>query len=123
MPDSIQVDGAIIWSKTEYWSSKLAPEASLLCHEISFIVDQSATINQGYNNNSTMMEDSQELDRLEQECTSMICLLKELEREELELLQQNKILAREALLCGYQPHLLEPPAPKRRRIIKKKEEE
>ena len=70
-----------------------------------------------------MMEDSQELDRLEQECTSMICLLKELEREELELLQQNKILAREALLCGYQPHLLEPPAPKRRRIIKKKEED
>ena len=129
MPDSIQVDGAIIWSKTEYWSSKLAPEASLCAMRfLSSLINlksanQSATINQAYNNNSTMMEDSQELDRLEQECTSMICLLKELEREELELLQQNKILAREALLCGYQPHLLEPPAPKRRRIIKKKEED
>jgi hypothetical protein len=67
-------------------------------------------------------DDDDELDRLEQECMAMVSLLKQLEKEELELLQQNKILAREALLCGYQPHLLETPAPKRRRIILKKEE-
>eukprot|EP00540_Astrosyne_radiata_P016641 CAMPEP_0116853520 /NCGR_PEP_ID=MMETSP0418-20121206/17962_1 /TAXON_ID=1158023 /ORGANISM="Astrosyne radiata, Strain 13vi08-1A" /LENGTH=54 /DNA_ID=CAMNT_0004485939 /DNA_START=22 /DNA_END=186 /DNA_ORIENTATION=- len=50
----------------------------------------------------------------------MAKLLIQLEREELELIQQNKILAREALLCGYQPMLLEPPAPKRRRVTPKK---
>jgi hypothetical protein len=59
--------------------------------------------------------DNEELNRLKSECRSMVALLKELERDELELVQQTKILAREALLCGYQPHLLEPPAPKRRR--------
>lgn len=58
---------------------------------------------------------SDEIERIQRECTSMVSLLKELERKELELVQQTKILAREALLCGYQPHLLEPPAPKRRR--------
>jgi hypothetical protein len=60
-------------------------------------------------------DNNEELERLKRECRSMVALLKELERDELELVQQTKILAREALLCGYQPHLLEPPAPKRRR--------
>ena len=59
---------------------------------------------------------------LEQECIAMLSLIRQLERQELELLQQANILAREALLCGYQPHLLETPAPKRRRLLLKKEE-
>ena len=63
--------------------------------------------------------ESQELQRLKRECQSMAALLKQLDREERELILQNKILAREALLCGYQPHLLEPPAPKRRRMTGK----
>ena len=62
------------------------------------------------------------VERLERECMAMILYIRQLEREELELLQQAKILAREALLCGYQPHLLETPAPKRRRLLLKKEE-
>lgn len=66
----------------------------------------------------------QELDRLKTECGSMVSLLKELEEEELDLQRQVKVLARESLLCGYQPHLLEPrQAPKRRRstmVSKKK---
>jgi hypothetical protein len=64
-----------------------------------------------------------ELERLERECLAMVSLIRQLEREELEFLHQAKILAREALLCGYQPHLLETPAPKRRRLIMKPREE
>mmetsp|Transcript_15775 Transcript_15775/g.23900 ORF Transcript_15775/g.23900 Transcript_15775/m.23900 type:complete len:81 (+) Transcript_15775:156-398(+) len=56
-----------------------------------------------------------ELERLQRECASMVTLLKQLEKEEFELNQQNKILAREAVLCGYQSHLIEPNPPKRRR--------
>mmetsp|Transcript_25225 Transcript_25225/g.37255 ORF Transcript_25225/g.37255 Transcript_25225/m.37255 type:complete len:80 (-) Transcript_25225:117-356(-) len=61
-----------------------------------------------------------ELERLQRECASMVALLKQLEKEELELNQQNKILAREAVLCGYQSHLIEPTPPKRRRTASKK---
>jgi hypothetical protein len=68
-------------------------------------------------------DNDDELERLERECVAMVALIRQLEREELEYLQQAKILAREALLCGYQPHLLETPAPKRRRLIMKPKEE
>jgi hypothetical protein len=54
--------------------------------------------------------------RLEIECKAMISLLKDLEHEEHDLRTQNEILAREALLLGFCPTVLEPPAPKRRRI-------
>jgi hypothetical protein len=71
---------------------------------------------------------SGELERLQKECGAMVQLLKRLEREELNMQRQVEILAQEALKGGYQPHLLEPPAPKRRKpslaaAAKKKEEE
>jgi hypothetical protein len=47
----------------------------------------------------------------------MIRLLKNLEAQERSLYAQNEILAREALMCGFEPHLLEPPAPKRRKMM------
>jgi hypothetical protein len=65
------------------------------------------------------IEATKEILKLERECRAMYNLLKTLEKEELELIQQAKVLAREALLRGYQPHLLDIPAPKRRRTIVK----
>jgi hypothetical protein len=54
------------------------------------------------------------MDRLKREAKAMVRLLKKLEAEEVEIRMQNEILAREALLCGFDPGVLEPPAPKRR---------
>lgn len=62
-----------------------------------------------------------EIKRLKKECSDMIKALKILEEEELDLQCQNRILAREALVCGYEPNVIEPPPPKRRRTpVKKK---
>jgi len=68
------------------------------------------------------MEDASEneLERLKQECSDMMKTLKKLEGEELDLQCENKILAREAMLCGYDPKLVEPPPPKRRRAPAKR---
>lgn len=60
------------------------------------------------------------LKRIQRECASMMRLLTRLEQEELDLRSQNEILARTALMCGFAPSLLEPPAPKRRRKGKAK---
>lgn len=57
----------------------------------------------------------EELGRIQQECSAMVKLLKNLEKEEHDLQCQLEILAREALLCGFDPEVLEPPAPKRRK--------
>jgi hypothetical protein len=59
-------------------------------------------------------EAESEVERLKRESRAMVRLLKKLEAEEIELTLQNEILAREALLCGFDPGVLEPPAPKRR---------
>jgi hypothetical protein len=59
-------------------------------------------------------EAESEAERLKRESRAMVRLLKKLEAEEMELTMQNEILAREALLCGFDPGVLEPPAPKRR---------
>lgn len=56
-----------------------------------------------------------ELERIKKECEVMVRHLKDLETKERELAEQNRILARETLLCGFNPRLLEPPAPKRRK--------
>jgi hypothetical protein len=61
-----------------------------------------------------------EIKRLKKECSDMIKALKILEDEELDLQCQNRILAREALVCGYEPNVIEPPPPKRRRTPVKK---
>ena len=66
-----------------------------------------------------------EIERLQTECSAMVRLLKSLEKEEHDLQCQLEILAREAMLCGFAPQIVEPPAPKRRRTTtpaKKKEE-
>jgi hypothetical protein len=68
-----------------------------------------------------------ELERIKTECSAMVQLLKNLEDEEHNLDCQLKILAREALMCGFAPDVVEPPQPKRRRtawkaaVAKKKE--
>lgn len=59
---------------------------------------------------------STELQRIQKECSDMIGLLKTLHREEADLDCELEILAREALLCGFQTHLVEPPPPKRRNM-------
>ena len=72
---------------------------------------------------STENDDSDEIDRLKKECTAMTKFLKELEAQENEFRFQNEILAREALLNGFELGLLEPPATKRRKTAKKTKEE
>eukprot|EP00980_Cylindrotheca_fusiformis_P028667 scaffold22634_cov123-Cylindrotheca_fusiformis.AAC.14 len=56
-----------------------------------------------------------DLERIQTECSAMVQLLKNLADEEQNLDCQLKILAREALMCGFDPAVVEPPQPKRRR--------
>jgi uncharacterized protein (UPF0335 family) len=63
-----------------------------------------------------------DVERLKKESKAMIALLKHLEKEESDLVIQNKILAREALLNGYSPDLLEAPVTNRRKTPAKKAE-
>jgi hypothetical protein len=62
----------------------------------------------------------EQVEILKKECSIMVELLKQSETEEKEMTAQNKILAREALLCGFDVAILEPPAPKRRKPAVKK---
>lgn len=57
-----------------------------------------------------------ELQRLQRECSAMVKLLKNLEKEEHDLQCQLEVLVREALLCGFDPDVVEPTAAKRRRV-------
>jgi len=57
-----------------------------------------------------------ELERLQRECSAMLKLLKNLEKEEHDLQCQLEVLGREALLCGFDPNVVEPTAAKRRRV-------
>ena len=50
-----------------------------------------------------------ELDRIKTECRAMVTYLKRLRAEEEDLRDKNIMLAREALLCGFQVDNLEPP--------------
>jgi hypothetical protein len=58
-----------------------------------------------------------ELERIQSECSAMVQFLKSLESKEHDLQCQLQVLAREALLCGFSPSAMEPPAPKRRRTM------
>jgi hypothetical protein len=60
-------------------------------------------------------ENNEELDRLKKECKAMMRYIKKLHRQEKDLRQRNEMIAREALLCGFQPDALEPQPPKQRR--------
>ena len=58
---------------------------------------------------------SNNIQAIQAECTAMISLLRDLEKEEHDLHCQLEILAREALLCGFQNDVIEPPIPKKRK--------
>jgi hypothetical protein len=66
------------------------------------------------------LSELEQVEILKKECSIMVGLLKQSEIEEKEMSAQNKILAREALLCGFDVAILEPPAPKRRKPAVKK---
>lgn len=67
-----------------------------------------------------MVEDSKsstdqtDIQAIQAECSTMISLLKDLEKEEHDLQCQLDILAKEALLCGFQNDVFEPPIPRKR---------
>ena len=69
-------------------------------------------------------DDEEEIQRLRTESVAMIRLLKRLRRQEEDLKIKNTILAREALLCGFNIDLLEAPLTKRRKnnLAAKKDE-
>jgi len=52
---------------------------------------------------------------IQAECSTMISLLQDLEKEEHDLQCQLEILAKEALLCGFQNDVIEPPIPRKRK--------
>lgn len=59
---------------------------------------------------------------IQAECSNMISLLKSLQKEEHDIQCQLEILAKEALLCGFQNDVVEPPIPKKRtKKLKEKE--
>jgi hypothetical protein len=55
-----------------------------------------------------------DIQTIQEECSTMISLLRDLEKEEHDLQCQLEILAKEALLCGFQNDVIEPPIPKKR---------
>ena len=50
--------------------------------------------------------------QLQNECRATAAYLKQLHDQERRLALENQILAREALSCGFDPTVLEPPPPK-----------
>lgn len=61
------------------------------------------------------LSEAEELERLQRECSAMVKLLKNLEKEENDLQCQLEVLAREVILCGFDPAVVEPASAKRRR--------
>ena len=74
----------------------------------------SSSVEEFTSSNEITDENGSELDRLKRECRAMVTLLKRLREEEEDLRDKNVMLAREALLCGFQMESLEAPPPKRR---------
>lgn len=81
---------------------------------------QSSTDENGDNTDDQQQEyyeqpnDGGELQQLQRECRAMLKLLKRLREEEQDWREKNQMLAREALLCGFQIESLETPPTKRR---------
>lgn len=69
---------------------------------------------------ATTTDNTVAMERIQKECDVMVRMVKNLQQEEGELAMQCTILAREALICGFDPDVLEPPAPKRRKQTVKK---
>ena len=66
------------------------------------------------NDAADVNDDNDEVRRLQRECSAMVKLLKNLEQEEHDLQCQLEVIVREALLCGFDPTVLEPASYKRR---------
>ena len=62
----------------------------------------------------TSVETNDDIQTIQEECSTMISLLQDLEKDEHDLQCQLEILAKEALLCGFQNDVIEPPIPKKR---------
>lgn len=62
----------------------------------------------------TVVAETNDIQAIQAECSAMISLLQDLEKEEHDLQCQLEILAKEALLCGFQIDVFEPPIPKKR---------
>mmetsp|Transcript_26063 Transcript_26063/g.46184 ORF Transcript_26063/g.46184 Transcript_26063/m.46184 type:complete len:80 (-) Transcript_26063:298-537(-) len=65
-------------------------------------------------------DDGDNIERIQAECSQMIAALKHLEEEEKDLHYQLEILAREALLCGFQPDVVEKVSKRRKPVANKK---
>lgn len=69
---------------------------------------------------TTLISPAEELQRLQDECLTMVTLLKQQERQERLFRNETAILAREAMLCGYQPELLEAVVKAKRKMVQRK---
>jgi len=67
------------------------------------------------NSNNHNGSNDSEIHLIQLECSNMISLLKDLQNEENDLQCCLEILAREALLCGFNNDVFEPPIPKKRK--------
>lgn len=90
--------------------------------ENDMIVDETIGEESEENDDDAGGDQEISLDRIKTECSTMVRLLKNLQDEEHNLDCQLKILAREALLCGFAVDLVEPPQPKRRRMTGRKKQ-
>lgn len=73
------------------------------------------------------MNDKEELTQIQEECRHMAKMLRKLQKQEISLKSQNKILAREALNLGYHDTLIEqqtqqPQQPQQQKENKKKKQ-
>eukprot|EP00536_Pseudo-nitzschia_multiseries_P012101 jgi/Psemu1/290073/fgenesh1_pg.445_\ len=68
--------------------------------------------NDNDNDNDNGKDD--DIQTIQAECSNMVLLLKSLHKEEEDIQCQLEILAKEALLCGFQNDVIEPPVPKKR---------
>jgi len=76
-----------------------------MTNEPKFSPDEIATVD---------VAETNDIQAIQAECSTMISLLQDLEKEEHDLQCQLEILAKEALLCGFQNDIIEPPIPRKR---------
>lgn len=107
-------------------SDESSSAASVVAYEDNTNYDDDDSSSTSNDNNGQQQQgekqDNDELSQLKSECRAMVTLLKRLRREEEDLRQKNCMLARQAVLCGFQVEALESaarPPPKRRSTVNK----
>lgn len=103
-------------------SDESSSASSVVAYEDNTNYDDNSSSSNDNNVQQGGQQDSDELSQLKSECRAMLTLLKRLRREEEDLRQKNCMLARQAVLCGFQVEALESaarPAPKRRSTVNK----